>query len=346
MTKMTRIARRARTTCLAVLATSTVALSAASAGEVSLKLGHVLPDNHYISEELVKKFVAGIEEKTDGAVSFSIFPGGQLGKDTPGAIQSGLLDMGVVITGRHAAKFPLTSVGELPQGANGACDGSAKMWALTQPGGILDELEFKPKRLRVLAANMLAPYVLFTNDRKIETLSDVTGIKIWASGPASERAVAAMGGVPVKTASTELYDSVSRGTVDAAIFPYSGLTQYDLEPVLNNVVEGVNFGSGVFFVTIGEAGWGKLDADQQKIVQDEIKTAQASFCSYINQTDAEQRAQTAAIDGYTVSRLEGEGLAEFEAVLKSVGNDWSATMDGAGRRGTDVLQGFRAAEGQ
>lgn len=315
--------------------------SFAHAEDVTLKLGSVLPAKHYISERLVDRFMNEVTEKSKGSIKFQSYPASQLGKDVPATMASGLLDMGVVITGHYPAKFPLTSVGELPEGAKDACEGSAKMWTLTKPGGLLAEKEFTPKGMRVLNANMLAPYVLFTRNKKVEKLADVAGLKIWSSGPAAEKAISEMSGVPIKVSSTELYDSAMRGTVDGAVFPYSGLTQYELEPILKYAVDGVNFGSGVFFLTVNEKTWNRLSEEQRAMMSEAALNAQHSFCEWINTSDNELRAKVGAREGYTVTVLQGAARDEFVERLKEGAAHWAETMDKAGQPGSEVLKAYQ-----
>lgn len=329
----------------AAMALCGVAPGAMAQEAITLKVGSVLPAKHYISVQLVDRFIADLEQRSNGAFRFESYPAGQLGKDVPATMSSGLADLGVVITGHYAAKFPLTSVGELPEGAGNACEGSAKMWTLTRPGGLLSALEFEPKGLRVLNANMLAPYVLFTRDKKVESLADVSGLKIWSSGPAAEKAIAEIGGVGIKVASTELYDSATRGTVDGAVFPYSGLAQYDLQPILKYAVDGVNFGSGVFFLTISEQTWNRLTEDQRAMMADAALSAQHAFCQWVEDGDKDLRAETAAREGYTVTALEGAAKDEFVGRLRQNAENWARAMDGAGQPGSDVLKAYREAAG-
>ncbi len=337
------LAKAALKTGTAMAILGLAAGSAVHAQEVTLKLGSVLPANHYISVQLADRFMAEVTEKTGGAIKFESYPAAQLGKDVPATMGSGLLDLGVIITGHHAAKFPLTSVGELPEGAQSACEGSAKMWALTQPGGALDQAEFASKGLRVLNANMLAPYVLFTRNKQVEKLADVSGLKIWSSGPAAEKAIGEIGAVPIKVSSTELYDSVMRGTVDGAVFPYSGLVQYELEPILKYAVDGVNFGSGVFFLTVNEKTWSRLSEEQRAVLSEAALNTQRTFCAWIDEGDGKLRAQTAAREGYTVVAMEGANKDEFVARLRESQTHWAETMDKAGQPGSDILKAYRDA---
>lgn len=313
---------------------------------VTLKLGHTLPAAHYIQEHLVNKFAAGIEQASGGEIKFEMYPAAQLGKDTAGLLGSGLLDMGIVITGLQADKYPLSSVAELPEISSSACDGSAKAWALAQPGGLLDELEFKPQGLRVLSAHLLAAYVLFTRNKEVRSVADVSGLKLWASGPAAQKAIAELGGVAIRIPSPELYDAATRGTIDGAIFPYSGLTQYKLEPILKHAANGVNFGSGVFFVNMTDKRWNELSEKHRAIIAEQVQAAQQSFCEWIDNSNGELRKQTAGVEGYVMVDLDDAAKKEFVERLEKVQNDWAADLDSKGRQGSAVLKAFREAAGR
>lgn len=331
----------------AIAAAAVAGISAAApalADDVTLRLGHRWPANHYIQTQLIDPFTSAVTERTGGSVTFEIYPAAQLGGDIPATMHSGLMDIGAIATGSHPDLFPLAPVGELPQGAGSACEGSARIGALVRPGGILDQQEWAPQGFRVLTASMLAPYVLFMRTTEVHSLDDVAGEKIWASGPAAETAIRAMNGVPIRIPSTELFDSASRGTVDGAIFPYSGIMQYGLVPTLSTAVHGVNFGSGVFFLAINIDQWDELDAQQQEVIQQAAHEAETAFCAYIDASDAEQSAAAAATEGFTAVTLEGEALDNFNAVLNGVAEAWAAQLDAVGRSGTEVLQAYRAVE--
>jgi len=343
----TKFTIRSGASSLAIAAAAAATFSASApalANDVTLRLGHRWPANHYIQTQLIDPFVSAVTERTGGSVTFEQYPAGQLGGDIPATMHSGLLDMGAIATGSHPDLFPLAPVGELPQGAATACEGSARIGALARPGGILDQQEWAPQGFRVLTASMLAPYVLFMRTTEVHSLDDLAGEKIWASGPAAETAIRAMNGVPIRIPSTELFDSATRGTVDGAIFPYSGIMQYGLIPTLSTSVHGVNFGSGVFFLAINSDQWDELDADQQEIITQAAHEAETSFCAYIDRTDAENHAAAAATDGFTAVTLEGEALDNFNTVLNGVAEAWATQLDGVGRPGTEVLQAYRAVE--
>lgn len=340
-----RVSRRTRLSVLTLLI-GMQGVSFAAAENITLKLGHTLPASHYIAEHLVKKVTTDIEAASGGEIKFELFPAGQLGKDIPGLLKSGLLDVGVVITGLYPEKYPLSSVAELPEAAKSACEGSDKMWALAKSGGTLDEVEYKSQGIRALSASLLAPYALFTRGKTVEKVSDVSGLKLWTSGPAAQKAVLELGGVPIRIPSPELYDAATRGTIDGAIFPYSGLTQYKLEPILTQATNGVNFGSGVFILGIAEKRWNEISEAHRKIISEQMAVAQKSFCEWIDSSNAQLRDEVGAKSGYVMTELDPTAKEEFSKKLQKVGEDWAADMDSKGRQGSAVLKAFREAAAQ
>lgn len=336
---------RARLALVAGSAIATLFVSgAAFAADTTLRIGHRWPSNHYIQTHLVDVWTKAVKERLGDQIDFELYASGQLGADVPGTIHSGLLDIGVISTGVHPDLFPLTSVGELPQAAATACEGSTRIGALVEPGGILDEQEWAPNDLRVLSSHMLAPYGLFANKFPINSVDDLKGKKIWASNAAAEVVISTLGAVPLRLPSTELYDSATRGTIDGAIFPRAGMKQYDLNPVLNSTVEGVNFGSGVFFIAVSTSKWDELTEEQRQVLSEEVKKAERSFCSYIDEQDQLLHQAAAALPGSTTVKLEGAALEGFEKSLNTVAETWVKNFESAGRPARQVLEAYRGVK--
>lgn len=317
-----------------------------AAEPIILKFGTTLPGNHYLSEHLYKIFMAGVERETQGEIKFQYYPAAQLGKDTTTLLKSGLLDMALIIPGLFAEKYPLSAVVDLPQIAGSACEGSNKAWVLVQPGGALDTFEYKPAGIRALSAQLLAPYVLHTQSKKIEKLADIRGVKLWVSGAVQQEAVKEMGGIAIRIPSPELYDAATRGTIDGALFPYTGIAQYNLDPVLKNALSGVTFGAGLSFIAITEKRWASLSEAHRNIIAAEIAKASASFCRWADENEAQLRKKIDAGSGHSVSQLTPQARDEFSAALAAVGDKWARDMDARGRPGTIVLKAIRDASGQ
>jgi len=317
-------------------------VQAVAQDKVILKFGHILPANHYIAEHNIKVLAQSVEERTGGAVSFEIYPASQLGKDVPALLQSGVLDIAAISVSQYPEKFPLSSVAELPGQFSTACVGSQAAMPLLEDGALLDRVEFQPAGVQVLSAGALPPYPFFGKGKRVNTVADFAGIKTWVNGPAMERTVAVLGGVPIKIASPELYEAASRGTLDAMMFPYAGMFQYDLNNLVEFTIEDIYMGTGMFVIGISDASLGKLSEEQKQILMDEAIKVQDSFCAWADNNADELKAQLAAQDGFEVIRFSEADHAAFREKTGSVADEWAAGMEATGKPGREVLEAYRA----
>lgn len=118
----------------AIICAGTCATPLFAQSEQTLKVSFIFPQSHWLWEQGGEVFANKVTQATDGRVTFTAFPAGQLGKQTAGAVRSGIADMGIAVPSYEADKFPLTSVGELPGMHGSACEGTAKLWNLMKEG--------------------------------------------------------------------------------------------------------------------------------------------------------------------------------------------------------------------
>src|SRR5690606_36844027 len=131
-------------------------------------------------------------------------------------------------------------------------------WEFAKPGGTLDKAEFAPNGVRVLMVMVLPPYQFFTSKAEIKGLDSLKGLKTRITGGAKEIATSKMGAVPVQIPAPETRDALSRGTLDAVLFPHSSVLPYDLTPLLKYGTQGVNLGSFVATYVISQERWDAL----------------------------------------------------------------------------------------
>ncbi len=83
--------------------------SISGAAEITLNLGHPFPEKLVTLTSWEKWFAGEIEKRTDGRVKIKIFWSQSLGKtsDLPDLVQSGGVDMTMLVPGYYPARFPL-----------------------------------------------------------------------------------------------------------------------------------------------------------------------------------------------------------------------------------------------
>lgn len=332
---------------LAALVASGLASMASAQDQITLKFAHLFPETQYIWAQGRKVFAEAVTELSGSKVEFQNFPVGQFGKDMYGLASSGPADVVILIPSYDPAKFPKSGGMDLPGMYGSSCEGAHKVWALTQDGGILAEQEYGPNKLHVLFVGTNPPNQLMTANKQITSIADISGLKFRSLGSAAmDKALRALGGVPVKMNSGDVYDSVSRGTIDGAAFPHICMPDYELEKVLHFSVEGVALGSGSFIYVMRDDKWQALPEDVQKVMVEAGQKAMENLCTWQDSHNAEVHDRYIAEEGFKAEPPPEAEAAEWTKRMTEVGDTWATEMDAAGHNGTALLEAFRNAAGQ
>lgn len=317
--------------------------SAAAQDKVPLRAADSLPTSHYIAKSLIEPFMARVSERT-GKTEFAYFPAQQLGKakDLLSLTQTGVSDIGYVGPSYVSDKMPLSAVGQLPEAFSTSCEGTMAYWEIAKPGGALDEAEFAPNGVRLLMAMVLPPYNLLTSSREITGLESMKGLKIRSTGGALDLTVQKIGGVPVQMPAPEVREALSRGTVDAGLFPYPSVTPYGMEAFLDWGTQGLNFGSFVATYVISQEKWDSLPEDVQQAMTEIGADLTKEGCATADQQNVDVKKQIADA-GVTFVDLPAEDTQKLGEILSTVGSEWAVALDAQGKPGTEILEAFRAA---
>ena len=317
--------------------------SAAAQEVVQLRAADSFPTGHYIAQSLIIPFTERVTERT-GKTDFVYFPAEQLGKakDLLSLTQTGVTDIGYVGPSYVSDKMPLSAVGQLPEAFSTSCEGTMAYWEIARPGGALDQVEFAPNGVRLLMAMVLPPYNLMTSKREITGLDSMKGLKIRSTGGALDLTVQKIGGVPVQMPAPEVREALSRGTIDAGLFPYPSVTPYGMEAFLDWGTQGLNFGSFVATYVISQDKWNSLPEDVQLAMTEigEELTREGCAVADVQNLDVKEKIAAAGVTFVDLPAEDGEKLVE---ILSTVGAEWAAQLDGQGKAGTAILEAFRAA---
>ena len=329
---------------LSTLAASIVLVPQVSAQELTLRVADSFPAGHYIAANLAKKFMAAVEEGTEGRVDFEYFPTEQLGKaaDLLSLTVDGVTDIGYVGPSYVSDKMPLSAVAQLPEAFTSSCQGTLAYWEIAKPGGILDEAEFKPNGVRLLMAMVLPPYQLVTAAKEITGLDSIRGLKIRASGGAMELVVSKIGGVPVQMAAPEVREALSRGTIDAGLFPHSSILSYEMQTHLKYGTAQMNFGSFVATYVISIDRWNSLPDDIKAVMTEKGEQATKEGCQEADKLDTTDKEKVAK-SGVVFAELPPAEVAKINEALAGVGTQWASDLDARGKNGSEILEAFRAA---
>lgn len=331
------------TAALSALAILASAGAAVAQDDLTLRFSHLFPQTHYLWEQGGKVFTDKLAEATDGAIETTVFPAAQLGKDPLAVLQSGLADIVTLVPSYSPEKLPLTSVSELPGFHNTTCEGVNRLWPVIQDGGPLDQAEYEPLGIHVLFVAHQPTYKLLNAKAEVSDMAGLGGLKIRANGASIGNLVRSAGGIPISMPSGEVYDSLSRGTIDSTLLPYYTLPIYGLDEVVTQVYEGPAFGGGPVIYAMTSRGWDGLTEDQKALFTEAASEAQQTLCSYQDELEASDRQ--AAIDGGKIAIHEAtaEDLAAWQAKFDEVSQGWADEMEAQGRPGQTILDAYTAA---
>ncbi|MBZ8132370.1 TRAP transporter substrate-binding protein DctP [Afifella sp. IM 167] len=329
--------------CLAALACLVPLGTTASADTLTLRVADSFPAGHFVAEDATKTFMETAKKLGGGKIDFEYFPAQQLGKssDMLRLTNSGVTDIGYVAPAFISDKMPLSAVAELPGSFSTACEGTKAYWSLAKDGIIAKE-ELEPNGVRLLFTVTLPPYQLFTSEHPIKTLDDAKDLKIRSSGGAMELTVSSIGAVPVRLSGPEIYEALSRGTVDGGLLAHSSILSYKLDSLVHYVTTGENFGSFVVNYVISEDRWNKLSPDVQEILEKAGEETTMKACALMDEA-SETDATRLKDGGVTLVELPASDKEKLETMFGSLGEEWAQQLDGRGKPGTEVLKAFHAA---
>lgn len=303
----------------------------------SFPVGHYLPK--YVTTPMMERLKANPAAK---GIEFEYYPAEQMGKakDFLALVQSGVIDIAYVAPGFVSDKMPLSVVAELPLDFSGSCQGTMAYWNLAKPGGLLDKKEFAPIGIRLLFTIVLPPYQIITR-KPFANLKDIEGMKIRASGSAKELVLKKLKAIPVLMPTPDVYESLSRGTIDGVLFPFNSLAPYEIHKLSKTGTIGENFGTFVANWVISEKRFQSLPPGVQQELTAMGEQITRSTCAQVEKDEAGDIEKVKAA-GVKLTPLSPADHATAAAVMQDVAKDWADTLDKRGKSGTEVLNAFKA----
>ncbi len=330
---------------LAALVGLAALTGAASADTITLRLADGMPSGHIIDRLIVEPFIKQVAEATGGQVAIQHFPAEQLGKsrDMLMLTQAGVADIGFVVPSYMSDRMPLTTVTELPGIFQSTCQGNTALRALTGDGAILDEREFKPNGVKPLIIFLMPAYQLvLSSSRPLGALRDVEGLKIRTPGGAMDLTVIGLGAVPIRMGPADIYESMSRGTLDGALLAYQSATSYHLTPLLKSGTLGQDFGTVTVTFSISLKKWNALPETARATMARIGEALSVDACEKFDKAEDEAITRMRAA-GVRLANPDDADRAALEAAFDRIRVDWAKRLDDRGKPGSTILTAFMEA---
>lgn len=319
--------------------------SEAPAQTITLRIADSFPQGHVFHQVLTWPYIKEVEAASNGQIRFQHFPGEQLGKakDMLMLTQSGVIDIGSVMPDYASDKMPLGAALELPGAFGDYCGGVSAFWALAHDDGFLNQNEFKPNDVVPVITFMLPTYqIIISSSKSVASLRDLAGLKVRSAGGAMDFMLKALNMVPVRMTPPEVYEGMSRGTIDAAVLPYNSAKSYSLIPLLKSGTVGLNFGTVASTYSIGAKKWKQLPNSFKDILMRVGHQISIDACEKFLVAENSALAEAKA-SGIKLITFSGADIQTLDGVFAKAASDWAGSLDSRGRPGTAALAAVKKA---
>ena len=317
-----------------LLAASLMAFAplAALADDVSIRLGHVLPESHSW-HVAATGFAEEVNNRTEGRVSIKVFPSGQLGseKEVIEGLQFGSVQAGLIGSGSFQGIEPRMGIIEMPY-AWGARDQAFA--ALDGDLGVALADMLDGKGIKVLGWWENGFRNITNNVRPVEKPEDLAGLKIRVTPDKVRLATfEGLGAEPAPLSFGELYSALQQGLFDAQENPLA-------------IIYSASFFEVQKYVSLSEHIWGAATLTMSKSVWDKISPEdQAIVTEAATSWGLKQRDMVAAANDKLIAQLEAEGMQFNEvdkaAFIEAVEPIWESQKDVYGEELLTIRDQYR-----
>ena len=311
------------------------ALPAHAQTKLNLKLNSQWPAttagskvDQWFADEVRKRTSSG----TGGAIDIRIFWSEALGKANENLrlMQTGAIEMAAMSPSYFPAELPFhTAPNSIPMAMTTVAQASVLMPRLLKEVPAFTE-EAKANGVRALFFHHLNPYLLVSKE-PLTTVAALSGKKIRTWGTDMPRMAQAVGMTPVTLSLPEIYESLSRGVVDAAPFSVDLVVNYKIFEVAKNVSEVTLWLGPSWAVWIADSVWQKLTPAQQQVVDDGRQRGAPARSRRHARRRARRAHRTREARREVHRRSRAEESAKWRAALPDFFADFIAARDKQGK---------------
>jgi len=343
------LSRIARSTAALALAGVVVVASAGCAAEdrdtdstVVLKFADTYSATHPIGKAGAQPFLEYLREHgPDVGLEIEYYGSGQIGKsrDMPTLLRTDVVQIAVITPSNVSSQLPLSSVSELPGLVDNACHGADALINLMQENGSIYENELEPLGIRPLWVAFVTDYEIMTANREVLEPDDIRGQLIRSNGGMADRIVDHLGASGVSLPGPDLYEALSRGTVEGALFPPVSVLSYKLDETLAYSTVGADLGLSNSTYAISTQAWDRLDAEQRDVVTKASTLANEKACRELPAA-ADAAFEAMEANGVQLLPIDDTTKSAWDSALVPIRDEWVRDLESIGKPAGLVLSDF------
>lgn len=322
------------------LAIAGIQAGAANAADLVLKYNRWLPPTHPQDVEGLLPFFEEVARVTEGRVRIepttsSLAPAPRQME----AVQNGVFDVAYSGQSLTPGLFPLADAVALPFIGDSAEAIGVAYWRTHNKFFAGTE---KYPGVHLLTLTAVAPYHVYTIEKKIETIDDFAGLKLRSTGAISPRIAEAIGAVPVPINLTEMYDALSKKILDGALNNDDQMRAFGVIEFVKNrlAIPGGLLGTPLYLV-INEAKWNQISPEDQKAIMELAGEKLGAKLGRLADISAAQGVKQMEAQGTVLTTASDQLMGELKSRLKPIEDEWVAKAKELGVDGSAALDMMR-----
>jgi len=321
---------------------------APSSGEpIKLRFAHPSPPVTVFHKAVFMPWIEMVEERTAAIgkpVDIKVFPAESLAKhaDQYNSVTEGIIDIcGMITVEDFEPGGGLLSVAELPFLFENAATAAQVAQELYDT---IPEFKEEASEVKLLFFQPTGAVQIHSREKQVKTIADFENMKMRANRRTSIDIVETLGGVPLDMFIPEIYVSLDRGVLDAAMIPWEALRAFKIYEVTKYRTETPK---GIWLdllsVIMNLDSYNKLPPEVQKIF-DETSGAYMSKLAgeAFDQADAEIRQDVLNIEKEAGKpewyRVPEDEFQKWVEALDPVYDKWLKRMNDKGLPGEKVFE--------
>ena len=322
--------------------TATV-LGLLSVGSVSaqttLTMSSWVGPSHPLTRDVLGGWAAAVEKATNGRVKLQMLPKAPMAAaGTFDGVRDGLVDVSYVTASYTPARHPLPLLAELP-GSGGSAEVNSVAYNRIHWKYLQQANEYKGVKL--LGVFTHGPGQMFSVKKPVNSVADLSGMKVRSGGGISEASAKALGASPLVKPAPESYELLSSGVADATFFPSESIKSFNLDKVVKHATYFPGgFYSSSFGFFMNEDKWNKLSKQDQDAITSVSGEALARLAG--KAWDAADKVGIEALKAAGVTMVDANPafVADVRKRTEPLISDWVKAANAKGIDGAKVYAEF------
>lgn len=306
----------------------------------TIRVASVLAEQSAMSVAMVK-WGEAVTERTEGRIKFRYFWTGTLlgAADSGEGVRDGRAEAGLTGGFNLPARLPLSTIGTIPfMTSNVAAMGHAHLNAYNDNPDFRGE--FDKANLRIIGFLPGGVNTVFSK-QPIETIEGMAGVKIRTVGLGAD-AMRAAGANPITVPANEIYESLSKGLLDASSgLPIDAGVDFSLHEAAPNIIDTKYGVYTMALYAMNREVYESFDEETRKVIDEESAAFLDKY--YLPEIAAAEKArcEKALADGAKFIVWDDSQAETWKQKLGSAARDnWIASVEKYGADGAKFLAEF------